>query len=145
MPIIYSNINLHSKISITEKESLKRLKTVINYHEIGFDLSYKNLKKNSGGYFFSVTYNQSKYSDVLKGIPSIKLLSDSLQFEFIGIAKHSFKPELIDLLIADKNPTVQFTDLRIYIPKYENFVSLTIQDNDDANISISFQKTKPKI
>ena len=46
MPIIYSNINLHSKISITEKENLKRLKTVIDYHEIGFDLSYKNLKKN---------------------------------------------------------------------------------------------------
>ena len=47
--------------------------------------------------------------------------------------------------MADKNPMVQFTDLRIYIPKYENFVSLTIQDNDDTKISISFQKTKPKI
>ena len=145
MPIIYSNINLHSKISIIEKESLKRLKTVIDYHEISFDLSYKSLNKNSSGYFFSVTFNQSKYSDILNGIPSIKLLSDSLQFEFIGIAKHSFKQELIDLLIADKKPMIQFTDLRIYIPKYENFVSLTIQDNDDTKISISFQKTKPKI
>ena len=134
-------VNIH----VAEKDSIKRLKMVTDLQELSFDIGYKCLKKSTTGYFMTITYNQSKYSDVLKGKPIINLMSDSLFFEFEGVIKQSLKPELIDLLLADKSPSVSFTDLRIYIPKYENFVNLTLQDNDDVDISMSFQKSKPKI
>jgi hypothetical protein len=145
MPTIYSNIHIKSMINVLDTDSLKKLKLASNFKEFAFDINYKTNNLNSSNYFIRIACNESKYSDVIAGTPYFEIIKNLVRFEFKGTLKLSLKPELIELLLNDKNPKLHFSRISIYIPEYENLVHLDLQDNDDYEISISFQKTKPKI
>ena len=145
MPVIYSNIHIKSMINVLDTDSLKRLKLTSNFKEFVFDINYKTNNLNSSNYFIRITCNESKYSDVIAGTPYFEIIRNLVRFEFKGTLKLSLKPELIELLLNDKNPKLYFSRISIYIPEYENLVHLDLQDNDDYEISILFQKSKPKI
>lgn len=145
MPAIYSKFDIKLKTSILDLDSFNRLKTVSELKNYSFDIGYKNSQLKSTNYFITITCNQSKYSDILSGVPYFELTDNYYKFELKAIAKLTLKQELIELLLNDEKPKVHFTSLRVYIPEYENFVKMDYQDHDNFEISISFHKSKPKI